>query len=59
MALHTQLKQLFTAGLLLTGALANPLTRRTDDDEDDDTPLPLVIWHGSSILNTPPEASLI
>ncbi|KAK0643787.1 Alpha/Beta hydrolase protein [Cercophora newfieldiana] len=46
MAPHRQLKKLFTAGLLLTGALANPLKRRTDDDEDDDTPLPLVIWHG-------------
>ncbi|KAK0620573.1 Alpha/Beta hydrolase protein [Immersiella caudata] len=46
MAPQRHLKQLFTAGLLLTGAFANPLHKRTDDDEDDDTPLPVVIWHG-------------
>jgi len=47
MAIHSQLKRLFVAGFLLSAALARSLTK-FDDDEDDDTPLPLVIWHGRS-----------
>ena len=45
MVFHNHLKFLLTAGSLLTATVANPLNKRSDDDEDD-TPLPLVIWHG-------------
>ncbi|KAL2260609.1 hypothetical protein VTK26DRAFT_5328 [Humicola hyalothermophila] len=38
-------RRLFVAGSLVTAAIAGPLERRSDDS-DDDTPLPLVIWHG-------------
>ncbi|ODA81074.1 hypothetical protein RJ55_04036 [Drechmeria coniospora] len=41
--------QLLSAGALLHGALATPTSHPTLDDDDgkeDDTPLPLVIWHG-------------
>lgn len=48
MAIYSHLKLLFTAGSLLTAAVANPLNKRFDDD-DDDTPLPLVIWHGERL----------
>ncbi|GAB1319703.1 hypothetical protein MFIFM68171_09913 [Madurella fahalii] len=46
MAILSNLKLLVTAGLLLTASLAKPLEWRFDDGSDDDTPLPLVIWHG-------------
>lgn len=39
------LKQLLIAGSLLAASLAKPVERRFDSG-DDDTPLPLVIWHG-------------
>ncbi|KAK0714544.1 Alpha/Beta hydrolase protein [Lasiosphaeris hirsuta] len=45
MAISRQLRLLLTAGSLLATALATPLQKRLSDD-DDDTPLPLVIWHG-------------
>ncbi|KAK3352203.1 Alpha/Beta hydrolase protein [Lasiosphaeria hispida] len=45
MPLARQLRLLLTAGSLLTTALATPLQKPLNDD-DDDTPLPLVIWHG-------------
>lgn len=34
------------ASSLLSGVLGGPLARRDDGDDNDDTPLPLVIWHG-------------
>ncbi|KAK0636796.1 Alpha/Beta hydrolase protein [Bombardia bombarda] len=48
MAIRNQLKLLFTAGSLITAALANPINQNQKSlaDDDDDTPLPLVIWHG-------------
>ncbi|KAK3324521.1 Alpha/Beta hydrolase protein [Cercophora scortea] len=45
MAIRNQLKLLLTAGSLITTALAGPV-QKTAHDDDDDTPLPLVIWHG-------------
>ncbi|KAK3899656.1 Alpha/Beta hydrolase protein [Staphylotrichum tortipilum] len=37
--------RLLVIGSLITASIAKPLERRLDDGEDD-TPLPLVIWHG-------------
>lgn len=34
------------AGGVLGGVISGPLTRRDGDGDNDDTPLPLVIWHG-------------
>lgn len=47
MALARQIKLLLTFGLLALAA-SNPKTTDNDDDGDDinDTPLPLIIWHG-------------
>ena len=45
MAISSQLKLLLTAGLLAARSVAVP-SQRTLEDDDDDTPLPLVIWHG-------------
>lgn len=40
-------KKLLTLGSLATFAVALPGSQRTlGDDEDNDTPLPLIIWHG-------------
>lgn len=45
-----QLKHLAVFGALAASALASPTARdkpaRKWGDDDDDTPLPLVIWHG-------------
>ena len=49
MALYNNLRLLLTAGSLLTAAFANPLPKRLEDEDDDDTPLPLVIWHGKTM----------
>ncbi|KAL2019868.1 hypothetical protein VTK56DRAFT_9130 [Thermocarpiscus australiensis] len=47
MAILNQLKLLLVTGSLLTATFAKPLERRFKNaDEDDETPLPLVIWHG-------------
>ncbi|KAK4224638.1 Alpha/Beta hydrolase protein [Podospora fimiseda] len=47
MAIRNHLRLLLTAGSLLATAFASPLERRFEDDnDDDDTPLPVVIWHG-------------
>ncbi|KAK4182571.1 Alpha/Beta hydrolase protein [Podospora australis] len=46
MAIITQLRLLLTAGSLLATSFASPLEKRFGDDDDDDTPLPVVIWHG-------------
>ncbi|KAK3943390.1 palmitoyl-protein thioesterase [Diplogelasinospora grovesii] len=46
MAISTSLRYLLTAGSLLTAVLAKPVQKVLDEDEEDDTPLPLVIWHG-------------
>ncbi|KXX79733.1 Palmitoyl-protein thioesterase 1 [Madurella mycetomatis] len=47
MAILSGLRLLVTTGSLLTASLAKPLAQRFDDgSDDDDTPLPLVIWHG-------------
>lgn len=45
MAIRSQLKLLLLAGSLVTASLASSVERWSDDN-DDDTPLPLVIWHG-------------
>jgi palmitoyl-protein thioesterase len=45
MAIVKQLR-LLVIGSLLTAAIAKPVHLRSDDGDDDDTPLPLVIWHG-------------
>ncbi|KAK4149750.1 Alpha/Beta hydrolase protein [Chaetomidium leptoderma] len=46
MAILNHLK-LLVIGSLITASIAKPVERRFDDvDDDDDTPLPLVIWHG-------------
>lgn len=40
-------KKLLTLGSLATFAVALPGSQRPlGDDEDNDTPLPLIIWHG-------------
>ena len=47
MAISKQLKLLFTSGSLIAAALASPVQKPLSSDDDiDDTPLPLVIWHG-------------
>ncbi|KAK3318718.1 Alpha/Beta hydrolase protein [Apodospora peruviana] len=49
MAIHNQLKLLLTAGSLFAATFAYAVVQqplREDDPEDDDTPLPVVIWHG-------------
>ncbi|KAK5654545.1 hypothetical protein OQA88_7174 [Cercophora sp. LCS_1] len=46
MAISRQLKLLFTAGSLLSAAFAKPAQKILDGDDDNDTPLPVVIWHG-------------
>jgi len=45
MAIRNQLKALVISGSLLLAALTKPVDVRFDDDTDD-TPLPVVIWHG-------------
>ena len=52
MAISKKLKLLFTSGSLIAAALASPVgllqkVVNNDDDDIDDTPLPLVIWHGT------------
>ncbi len=49
MAVFSQLK-LFVVGSLIAAAIAKPVEPRYDDGDDDDTPLPLVIWHGKFAL---------
>lgn len=51
MAVLSGLRLLVTTGSLLTASLAKPLAGHFDDGSDDDTPLPLVIWHGNGTLN--------
>ncbi|KAL0472549.1 palmitoyl-protein thioesterase [Neurospora intermedia] len=46
MAISKQLKLLLTSGSLIAAALASPVQKPLNDDDIDDTPLPLVIWHG-------------
>ncbi|KAL2130575.1 hypothetical protein VTI74DRAFT_6220 [Chaetomium olivicolor] len=46
MAILSTLMLLVTAGSLLTACLAKPVSRPFGADDEDDTPLPLVIWHG-------------
>lgn len=48
MAISKQLKLLFTSGSLIAAALASPVQKPLSDDDIDDTPLPLVVWHGKS-----------
>lgn len=44
-------KKLLTLGSLATSAVALPSSQRPIGDEDDnDTPLPLIIWHGEPTL---------
>ncbi|KAK4099269.1 alpha/beta-hydrolase [Parathielavia hyrcaniae] len=38
--------RLLLIGSLITASIANPVERRHLDNDEDDTPLPLVIWHG-------------
>ncbi|KAK4239008.1 Alpha/Beta hydrolase protein [Achaetomium macrosporum] len=38
--------RLLAIGSLLTSSVAKPVERRLENGGDDDTPLPLVIWHG-------------
>lgn len=45
MAIRNQLRLFLVAGSLLTASLAKPV-ERPFDDSDDDTPLPVLIWHG-------------
>jgi hypothetical protein len=45
MAIRNHLTALVIAGSLLSAALTKPLDVRFSDDTDD-TPLPVVIWHG-------------
>lgn len=43
-------KKLLTLGSLATFAIALPGSQRPlGDDEDNDTPLPLIIWHGEHL----------
>lgn len=46
--------KLLAIGSLVAAAIANPVERRFEND-DDDTPLPLVIWHGKRAINRQPE----
>jgi palmitoyl-protein thioesterase len=52
MAIAKQLR-LLVIGSLLTAAIAKPVHSRLDDGDDDDTPLPLVIWHGKHAFLRP------
>lgn len=55
MTIRNQLKLLVTAGSLIAASLANPVQRpltHNDDDDENDTPLPVVIWHGRQITPT-------
>lgn len=52
MAISKQLKLLFTSGSLIAAALASPAQKPLSDDDIDDTPLPLVIWHGKTDVLT-------
>jgi palmitoyl-protein thioesterase len=45
MAILTSLR-LLALGSLIATSIAKPVERRFEDGDDDDTPLPLVIWHG-------------
>jgi palmitoyl-protein thioesterase len=49
MAIRNQLRLLLVAGSLLTASLAKPV-ERPFDDSDDDTPLPVLIWHGKRTI---------
>lgn len=52
MAIAKQLR-LLVIGSLLTAAIAKPVHSRLDSGDDDDTPLPLVIWHGKRAFCRP------
>lgn len=51
-------KRLLTFGSLLASTIAFPSSQRPlQDDDDDDTPLPLIIWHGQ--YNIPIHSSFL
>lgn len=58
-------KTLLTLGSLAASAVALPSSQRPlgdDGDDDNDTPLPLIIWHGEHVSTqrlAPPPASLL
>jgi palmitoyl-protein thioesterase len=45
--------RLLVIGSLITASIAKPFERRVGDGDEDDTPLPLVIWHGKRTFGLP------